>query len=107
MIEYFDNEVFLGQSKISSSLGLEFMWNGDSPIDGINPYDFSAIIRGIIRPPKDGDYTFQIVSDGAVSLEINKSIELDHFLSDRNKGVGDTPFGKPVKTQKKIHFNAG
>ena len=64
-------------------------------------------IRGIIRPPKDGDYTFQIVSDGAVSLEINKSIELDHFLSDRNKGVGDTPFGKPVKTQKKIHFNAG
>ena len=43
VIEYFDNEVFLGQSKISSSPSLDFLWNGDTPIDGINPYDFSAM----------------------------------------------------------------
>ena len=43
VIEYFDNEVFQGQSKIAPSTSLDFMWNGDSPIDGINPFDFSAM----------------------------------------------------------------
>ena len=43
IIEYFDNEIFMGESKKVENESLNFLWNGEAPVEGINPVDFSAM----------------------------------------------------------------
>lgn len=42
-VNYYDNEVFLNEPKTVMHDSLTFLWNGESPVEGINATDFSAM----------------------------------------------------------------
>lgn len=53
----------------------------DSPIKGVNPYNFSLRLEGFIRAPVSGYYTFSGDSDDGVLIKINGDpILRDRFL---------------------------
>ena len=48
--------------------GLDFDWGGEDPIPGINGYNFSVRIEGLIKVTSTGKYLFKIESDGNTSF---------------------------------------
>lgn len=77
---YFDNELFSGYGVSKVDLNVFFDWTGTSPINDINPANFSVIWKGYLYIPITGEYYFKIESDGGVSVAINYDIVISHNI---------------------------
>lgn len=69
--EYFDNEDFTGHSVQRVDPNVDFEWEGNAPIDGIESHTFSVRWTGTITPRHSERYTFTTQSDDGIRVIID------------------------------------
>ena len=69
--EYYNNEDFLGNPLIKEDIGVDFDWNGKSPMKGIFPDNFSVRWTTFLKVPVSGKYQFKTMSDDGCAVYIN------------------------------------
>lgn len=60
---YFDNEGFVGSSKMQIDPVIDFDWAGEPPKEGINHENFSIRWEGMLKAPCEGNYIFTTITD--------------------------------------------
>jgi hypothetical protein len=79
---------------------IDFDWHGDSPIEDVNPDNYSVRWAGFVRAPITSTFTFGVKCDDGVRIFINGERILDHnFKEDpgcnTNKSIFD--FNGPMQ----------
>ena len=78
--EYFDNEAFGGQPKVTRiDSEINFNWDGNSPVPGVSGRHFSVRWTGRFKSPSTGDYIFSLTSDDGSRLYVNKKLVIDNW----------------------------
>ena len=72
--EYFDNEGWMGKGRQRIDGKIDFDWKGASPIQGINPYNFSIRWQGYLKAPFTGVYKFLADSDDSTMITFNNEV---------------------------------
>lgn len=92
--EYFDNRNLIGKPIFTRvDHRICFNWGDEAPTGQLKKDDFSIRWSGYIRPPKTGEYTFQVLSSDGVRLYINDKIVIDNWtdhVASRGGGGYDT-----------------
>lgn len=59
--EYFNGTEFAGKPVFTrTDAHIDFDWNGDAPVKGVDPKSFSVRWKGTISPPAPGNYSFMV-----------------------------------------------
>jgi hypothetical protein len=90
--QYFDNESFLGDYKEQKDPNIDFDWTGASPIEGVNPSNFSVRWEGFIYAPVTANYQFAVECDDGATVTLNNKIIVSHQMysaSSESKGRVD------------------
>jgi hypothetical protein len=95
--KYYNNEVWIGSYIERKDPDIDFDWTGASPMNKINPNNFSIVWDGFLYVPYSGSYYFVIKADDGVELTVNNQILLRKKMSmslDQDESTKDigTPF---------------
>lgn len=74
MVEFFDNEAFLGTSVKSIERNIGFEWLGRSPSPSINNENFSLKMNGFLKVPVSGYYKFITSSNEDFEVFLNDQL---------------------------------
>lgn len=77
--KYWNNMDFTGTTKTRVDANINFDWQYNSPIAGIDPTTFAAKWTGSIQAPKSETFTFYARADDAVRVYINGQKILEHW----------------------------
>ena len=80
--KYYNNEEWLGSYKERKDEVIDFVWEGSSPIKGMNIENFSIKWEGYLLAPYTGNYKFSIESNDGVSLIINRETYIKQNMND-------------------------
>ena len=61
-------------------MGVDFDWNGQSPMEGIYPDNFSIRWTTFLKIPITGKYQFKVFSDDGCAVYINNLLIVSHFM---------------------------
>jgi hypothetical protein len=78
--EYFDNEAWIGKGKKRLDSRIYFDWKGASPLQGVNPYNFSIKWEGYLKAPYTGIYQFVVETTDSVMITLNNQVILAHNM---------------------------
>jgi hypothetical protein len=78
--QYFDNEYFLGEFKEQVDPIIDYDWTGSSPVNGVNPTNFSVRWEGFLYAPFTGLFKFAVETDGGAILSINNRPVVAHDM---------------------------
>lgn len=80
---YFNGQNFDTQVAVRIDDKIQFEWENNSPIEGLDPDNFTIRWTGQIQPPFSGHYTFYATCDG-VKLWIDNNLIIDNLAGGRN-----------------------
>ena len=104
LAKYFDNEDFLGKTVEKVERKIDFLWEHESPVDGVNDENYSVKWSTWLRIPTSGKYRFFTESDDGNSLYVNGQFLISHFMGASNAGDNE---GKKKSTSSWLESNSG
>lgn len=104
LAKYFDNEDFLGKTVDKVERKIDFLWEHESPADGVNDENFSVKLSTWLRIPTSGKYRFFTESDDGNSLYVNGQFLISHFMGASNAGENE---GKKKVISSWLESNSG
>jgi len=72
--EYYNNEGWTGAGKKRIDHTIDFNWKGSSPMNGINPYNYSVKWEGYLLAPFTGYYKFTVESNDSTMVVLNNKV---------------------------------
>jgi hypothetical protein len=78
--KYFQNLDFTGKSEARIDEAIDFEWNTDEPITGINRTRFSARWEGEVQAQFTEPYAFHLIADDRAKLWINGRLIIDDLI---------------------------
>ena len=72
--EYFNNAAFEGAPVTRIDTTIDFAWNGQAPIEGVDPSAHSVRWQGQAQPDVAGSYSFRVVTTGQARLLVNGTL---------------------------------
>jgi len=108
----FYNNMTLSGTPVTTTTepNVDFNWNGDSPLSGVNADQWSATFSGTIDPTVTGTYTFSLTSDDGSRLLVNGQQVIDNWqdqASNTETGTVTLTAGQPATIEVEYYQDGG
>ncbi len=108
--DYYDNINFTNLERTKTDAKIDFDWDDDEPINGVDDDTFSVRWTGSVMPANSEQYRFYTQSDDGVRLWINNTLIIDNWSNHRvteNSGVITLAAGKKYPIRLDYFENKG
>lgn len=109
--QFYNNMTLSGTpAATATEPNVDFNFNGQSPLPGVNADQWSAAYAGTIDPPVTGTYTFSLTSDDGSRLFVNGQQVIDNWrdqASNTETGTVTLTAGQPASIKVEYYQDGG
>jgi beta-glucosidase len=109
--QYYNNMTLSGTPAATGTApNVDYNWNGDSPVSGVNADQWSASYTGTIDPTVSGTYTFSLTSDDGSRLYVNGQEVIGNWqdqASNTETGTVTLTAGQPATIEVDYYQDTG
>ncbi len=103
-VSYYDNIDFTGTAVEQIDATVNFNWDLNSPVFGIQPDDFSVRWMGYVEPEFSETYTFYVNADDGVRLWVNDQLLIDHWEVGSGEWSGSIDLTANIRYRIKLEY---